>query len=216
MHIQEQIPTKESPGSQWMKSPLTRTNVINSIRQRFGYRSYLEIGCWNDCNFSQIDAEIKVGVDPKQGGTHRMTSDDFFKTNRQQFDLVFVDGLHLEEQVLRDVENSLQVLTKGGCILIHDCLPGEEIHQARKCSTSIWMGDVWKAVVKLRARQDVDTAVLNRCCGMGAMFHRPNSHSLDAIPELNWETFAVKKQELLRVLEPLAFERFLSGEPVAS
>lgn len=29
-----------------------------------------------------------------RGGTHRMTSDAFFATNEEQFDLVFIDGLH--------------------------------------------------------------------------------------------------------------------------
>jgi len=212
MQSNKRIKTSSYSGGLWSKSPLTRTSIINSIIRRYGYRSYLEIGCGDNRNFSLVEACEKIGVDPKQGGTHRMSSDEFFQSNSQWFDLVFVDGLHLEEQVLRDVENSLQFLTDGGCVLIHDCLPVKEVHQDRVRSTSAWMGDVWKAVVKLRSQPEIDVAVLNRCNGMGVLLKETNSDQLDKIPELNWNTFTTQKQKLLRILEPNEFENFLSKD----
>ena len=52
-----------------------------------------------------------------------MTSDDFFRDNKEKFDLIFIDGLHETNQVDRDIENSLKFINKGGTILLHDCLP---------------------------------------------------------------------------------------------
>jgi len=42
---------------------------------------YLEIGVFKNKVFNCIPLKKnnKIGVDPKLGGTHRMTSDDFFK-----------------------------------------------------------------------------------------------------------------------------------------
>ncbi len=43
-----------------------------------------------------------------------MTSDDFFRQYQgPPFDLIFIDGLHLSQQVLTDVKNALQWLNPG-------------------------------------------------------------------------------------------------------
>ena len=60
---------------------LTPADDQNHINKQ-NYKSYLEIGCDNDENFSRISIENKIGVDPSKGGTLRMTSDEFFKINK--------------------------------------------------------------------------------------------------------------------------------------
>ena len=52
----------------------------------------------------------KIGVDPERGGNVRKTSDNFFKNNKKEFDVIFIDGLHIYEQCRKDVINSLKVL----------------------------------------------------------------------------------------------------------
>ena len=47
-----------------------------------------------------------------------MTSDEFFKNNKDQFDLIFIDGLHHYNQVKKDIINSVEVLKDGGIILM--------------------------------------------------------------------------------------------------
>lgn len=101
----------------------SRLDLINFIVEKINAKSYLEIGCYEDFVFSQINVPVKIGVDPKQGGNLRMTSDEFFSTNIQKFDVIFVDGLHEYDQAKRDVYNSLKCLNKNGIIIIHDVLP---------------------------------------------------------------------------------------------
>ena len=132
----------------WHKKS-SRFDIINKIIKKKKFESYLEIGCQSDVNFSKIIIKNKIGVDPQSGGTHRMTSDDFFKQNKSTFDLIFIDGLHVYEQVLKDIENSLKVLNDNGVILIHDCLPAKIWHQTIPQTHSSWNGDVWKSIVKL-------------------------------------------------------------------
>ena len=101
----------------------SRTKIIQKIIKKRSFKSYLEIGCDNDENFSQINIENKIGVDPLKGGTLRMTSDEFFKKNQIRFDIIFLDGMHTYEQTIKDIDNSIKFLNKNGIILIHDCLP---------------------------------------------------------------------------------------------
>jgi len=49
-----------------------------------------------------------------------MTSDTFFLKNKRTFDIIFIDGLHIYDQVKRDVLNSIKVLNKDGFILLYD------------------------------------------------------------------------------------------------
>ena len=39
-----------------------------------------------------------------------MTSDEFFKSNNEFFDLIFLDGLHTYEQTIKDIDNSIQII----------------------------------------------------------------------------------------------------------
>ena len=47
-------------------------------------------------------------------------SDDFFASNTQTFDAIFIDGDHSYEQVRKDTENALRVLKPGGILIWHD------------------------------------------------------------------------------------------------
>lgn len=80
----------------------TRTDLVKYLQHRYNFRSYLEIGCQYNQTFGLVNDlfDIAVGVDPESGGTHRMTSNDFFLNNSQMFDLIFIDGLHEGNQVL--------------------------------------------------------------------------------------------------------------------
>jgi hypothetical protein len=78
-----------------------RRDIIKYLTNRFQYKHYLEIGCEYDMAFGVLKEmyEYAVGVDPAQGGTHRMTSDEFFRQSNLTFDIIFIDGLHTGEQV---------------------------------------------------------------------------------------------------------------------
>lgn len=145
---------------------LERTIFLNKLIKDNKYEYYLEIGLGSGKNFKGIDIAYKVAIDPYQEASFKMSSDIFFIQNDLTFDIVFVDGLHLYEQVLKDVENSIKCLNTGGIIVIHDCLPEKEINQLRERKTSNWQGDVWKAIVLLRKEgykmqlYDIETGIV--------------------------------------------------------
>ena len=82
-----------------------RKEIINTIIKSKNFKNYLEIGCDQNELFLEVQIKNKIGVDPNDGGTHRITSDVFFKKNKDKFDLIFIDGLHIYSQTLKDINN---------------------------------------------------------------------------------------------------------------
>ena len=162
----------------WSKLP-SRTEIIQSIINKNKYTNYLEIGCDNDENFSEIIINKKIGVDPLKGGTHRMTSDEFFKKNHFYFDIIFLDGLHTYEQTIKDINNALKFLNEKGAIVVHDCLPKKIWNQIVPRIYGHWNGDVWKAIVHARTYHYVDTYTLKADHGLGIILKRENTDVLN-------------------------------------
>jgi hypothetical protein len=205
-----------------------RYDVINWFAHRGRAEHYLEIGARNGRTLQRVRVKHKVGVDPDPqvelpGVTiHAQTSDAFFAANTQRFDLVFVDGLHLSEQVLRDTLNALACLTPGGAVLLHDCSPQTEAAAARGRTVKAWNGDVWKAVVYLRRkRPELFCRVLDLDQGIGVVLPRAGMPAPRVGPELeqeaqrvfdalSWTGLQRDRQELLGLLpDRTALEREL-------
>jgi hypothetical protein len=135
----------------------TRTDILNYLIKTYNCKSYLEIGIEHpENNFDYIQIDNKIGVDPAPKGKcdYIMTSDMYFESycNNNKFDLIFIDGLHLEEQVTKDFNNSLMHLNEGGIIVLHDCNPLDESRQSEQqaAKNCAWNGTCWKSFVELR------------------------------------------------------------------
>ena len=188
----------------WNKTQ-TRFDIINKLINSKKFKSYLEIGCQSDVNFSKIKIENKFGVDPQSGGTLRMTSDEFFSQNKDTFDLIFIDGLHIHEQVLKDIDNSLNVLNENGVILLHDCLPAKIWHQTIPQTHSSWNGDVWKSIVQSRTREDIDTYTIKADQGLGLILKRTNRdklvHPINNFKNLKFKDYYNHHEKFMRLID---------------
>lgn len=145
----------------------TRTDLIRAVVDLFGYTDYLEIGCRKNETFDAVQCPNKVGVDPIEGGTHRTTSDDFFKQcGSQMFDVIFIDGDHHHDQVVKDVTSALRHLTRHGTLLMHDCSPPDAAHEGKrdyKCGTA------WRAYAELRQWLTLNAVVADWDFGTGIL-----------------------------------------------
>jgi hypothetical protein len=176
---------------------VTRIDVVRAALAATGGQRYLEIGVDDGACFHAVDAPTKVAVDPRfafrlplrvrlrsvlrcGNGTlyFEETSDTFFARRGARlapFDVVFVDGLHTHEQAYRDVVSSLELLAKGGVVLVHDSSPASAAAAAPSLAEAArtegfvgeWNGDVYRAIVRLRTRDDLRVAVLDCDQGMG-------------------------------------------------
>ncbi len=179
---------------------MTRTEIINAYIKKYGFKSYLEIGVRIGENYNSVKCDYKVGVDPDQTSkaTRKISSDEFFSTNTQVFDIIFIDGFHEERQATRDIENSILSLKDGGIIIVHDCNPEQEIHQKVPRESKVWNGDVWKAFVKFRAN-GYEQFVIDADYGCGVITTKQATpYSTDK--ELNWTNFVQNRKELLNLI----------------
>lgn len=187
----------------WSQYP-NRLEIIQNIITSRKYKKYLEIGCDKDQIFSNIAIDFKIGVDPVQGGNVRKTSDDFFKSNSDKFDIIFIDGLHEYDQVNKDIKNSLKALNDGGVILLHDCLPKSYFHQALPRSRMSWNGDVWKNIVESRTNSEIDTYTCFADQGIAIIFNRPNRNkliiSINNFKKLKFRDFYYNYKEYLNII----------------
>lgn len=172
-----------------------RTDIINITLQSLKRQTtYLEIGVRepND-NFNKINAEKKYSVDPGYENSQnnvdfKMTSDQFFANLRNgnilesniRFDVIFIDGLHLADQVERDIENALEFLAEDGYIIMHDCNPPTEYHASEDFSYKLspagytWNGTTWKAFFKARKREDLYSCCVDTDWGVGVLSKSKN------------------------------------------
>ena len=155
-----------------------KKEIVQDTINRKKYKSYLEIGCFDNDLFNHVNCRKKVGVDPYSGGTLRKTSDDFFLKNEEIFDCIFIDGLHYYQQVKKDITNSIKSLNQNGVIFVHDCLPNNVYDQAVPRCKYIWNGDVWKAIVELRTFDYVNTYTCYADLGIGVILKNKNKNKL--------------------------------------
>ncbi len=194
----------------------TRTQLLNYLAAGNGSERYLEIGVRNPrSNFNHINVASKQGVDPAADATHRMTSDEFFAqlSEHERFDLVFVDGLHVDTQVAKDVENSLRHLSEGGTIVLHDCNPLCEQAQAEAFIPKInWNGTVWRAWAQLRAsRADLSMCVVDIDHGCGVI-RRGSQECFPSLPPREGLSYAYLEQNRKPLLNLVSVEEFLRFE----
>jgi len=163
-------------------SNVYRHDIIQKIIDSKNFQSYLEIGCDQNELFSRVKIKKKLGIDPNSGGTHKMTSDTFFKINKDKFDLIFIDGLHIYDQVRKDILNSLDVLDDKGFILLHDCFPLKYLDQAVPRAQKHWNGDVWRAILESRTYNNINTFVGAFDNGIGLIFKKENKNQIKMSP----------------------------------
>ena len=209
---------------------MTRTEIINRLIKKYNYKKYLEIGAPYQPkrelrNFDNINIEYKFCIDPNPGFENKTnicdgqcpvdfigTSDDYFSSidKSVKFDIIFIDGLHHHEQVLKDISNSLVHLNENGIIVCHDCLPTIERQQlVPRTNQMWWTGDTWKALAKLRIEAtDLEIRVVDTDWGCGLIKKGSNIPYTPKNQEnvLEYSYFECHKQELLNVISVEEFK----------
>jgi len=207
-----------------------RYDVINWLIEKYGYKSYLEIGVGDGECFEKVKCEGKLGIEPElpiRINICPITSDEFFNSilpNGKWFDIIFIDGEHLEAQVMRDINNSLKHLANGGTIVVHDCnppmancagaVPRVFVRGIDGTEHSIWNGTTWKAWVRVRLfRKDLEVRCVDTDWGCG-IIRRGNwipfdgqIYSEDATREhLTYPLIALERANYLNLITVKQFE----------
>lgn len=192
------------------------SELLNYLAGKIKARRYLEIGVQNPKNnFDKINVPIKIGVDPlpvcDRAGLKNTTSDQFFSNNTENFDLVFIDGLHHADQVKRDFDNSLKFLNEGGFILIHDTLPDNEQSSLVPRETRVWYGDVYKFAMTLPQYSGIDFCTLDMDCGCTIVWRSNRDSEPTYYDEITWELYEKYKNGFLNIVDLHEFHLLIDG-----
>jgi predicted O-methyltransferase YrrM len=113
-------------------------------------KSYLELGVsvgFTIFNVSKVVDKV-VGVDIqdirifKTGEFHMTTTNDFFKNQKDTFDIIFIDANHDYEAVKEDFDNSVKILNEYGIIILDDTDPlHQSLTHTTRCSDCYLMND---------------------------------------------------------------------------
>lgn len=206
-----------------MKNLQTRTDLINYLIEKHNFKTYLEIGLDDGYNYKRIICENKESVDPyfeqdhnkydftfsgelpydiKSILTYRLTSDEFFDVNEKNYDLIFLDGLHTEEQIGKDVVNAMKCLNENGFIIVHDCIPRTYEATITPRIQTEWNGTVWKGIVEL-TKQGLDIKVWEGDYGC-AIISKTNDEKLLHYPEksnVEWAEFVNYRDKMINVID---------------
>lgn len=201
---------------------ISRTSIINHLIKKYQLKNYLEIGIRDGTNFNRIHVANKTGVDPepssdcKGNNIFLMTSDEYFeyiKDSKKTFDIIFIDGLHLEEQVSKDIQNSLRHLNKNGFIIMHDCNPPTRFHQRENYLVGgkylEWNGTTWRSYAQLRMNNsNLKMYVVNTDWGVG-IIQKGNQECYKKLKELKYQNLQEDRDELLNLISVYDFLRFI-------
>lgn len=185
--------------------------ILRALKKK---SSYLEIGVSNNDVFNTIPLDLnnKIGVDPFSGGTHRTTSDIFFKTNKKKFDVIFIDGLHEYKQCQRDCINSLKFLKPNGIIIFHDFLPRNSMEASNPRKQKIWCGDIWKVAVEINNSPFKKFKIVNIDMGIGIF--KPQKKfkykKLNNLKNMNYNDFHNKYFKSLPIINSEEALNFIS------
>lgn len=198
-----------------------RFDIINHLIAKNGFTRYLEIGVRNpdDC-FNRINIETKHSVDPcieiDADVNYKLTSDKFFDLldnsnldleSNYKWDVIFVDGLHISDQVERDILNSLNHLSDNGFIIMHDCNPPlisharEDFHDISMPAGGDWNGTTWKSFYKFRAtRSDLEMATIDTDWGVGIISRGSQECCPFDNPFFEYRKFEKNRHEYLNLI----------------
>ena len=189
----------------WSKIFYNRISFISIAVQKFKNCRYLEIGCSTNVCFNAIPTSNKIGVDPNAGGNVKDTSDNFFKNNKKEFDVIFIDGLHIYEQCRKDIINSLKFLSKNGFIFLHDMIPRSWVEENVPRLQPVWSGNVWKVGLELVKTKGIDFFIINADHGVGVVKKKEENvayyDDYENIKNLKFKDF-LNLNENIKYIEP--------------
>lgn len=143
---------------------MTHIEILEAIAQVYKRPRYLEIGTGDGGCFYRVARHCSVAVTvdvpenpygevTQHSGEisaagcksviyHGLGSDQFFEdwsiVGGEEFDLIFIDGSHWYDQVKRDLENALCLLSPLGTIAMHDTWSPSE-HEAAQGSDEVYL-----------------------------------------------------------------------------
>ncbi len=200
-------------------APKHVAHVVNTFVQKYKYENYMEIGVYKGKVFNNVACKHRTSVDPVCDSAYHMISDSFFEGLKDdiRYDLIFIDGNHVEDFADRDIKNSLDHLAEGGTILVHDCNPKTKFLQREYVEgmPPPWSGQVWRAFLNTKLRRnDLQMYVIDFDTGIGVIRRGQSDPIEDMVifSHITYEFFDEHRKKLLDLISVDEWLAKMGGE----
>lgn len=86
------------------------------------------VDCWfktkeysKELNFINVEENFNFNtINEKKIKKIKLTSDEFFNSNKKNFDVIYIDGDHYGPQVYKDCTNAIKILKRNGYLICDD------------------------------------------------------------------------------------------------
>jgi SAM-dependent methyltransferase len=141
----------------------SKVDIVHRLAERFGYRRYLEFATGTTGHFYRLidrgrfdecrrllynappDFADGLAVDYRSADFGISAPLAAIARERRRFDVILVDPYHGYRESRRDLEAALELLTPGGALVVHDCLPPSAELARPDFQKGDWCGVTYKA-----------------------------------------------------------------------
>jgi tetratricopeptide (TPR) repeat protein len=148
---------KATPREEAGLGVLDKYSMLAFIHKHLAPELYMEIGVQTGRSLMMADCSA-IGIDPmpridpglfENARIIALSSDEFFNGPSVEWltkkpDMVFIDGMHLFEFVLRDFIHVERIAAPYTLVVMDDIFPAHPSQAERRRKTRAWTGDVWK------------------------------------------------------------------------
>jgi hypothetical protein len=106
-------------------------NIFNKIfpgHEIYCIDPWLSYSNLPNIDFNQIENNFDNNTKNLNIKKFKMLSNNFFKINKEFFDIIYIDGAHDYESVLSDANNAIKILRKNGIIFFDDFI-GDDVNK---------------------------------------------------------------------------------------
>ena len=175
-------------------APWNKAHIINYLAEVRGYRHYLEL-CTptSGCRYAEIDCSkflscVRVmyqcpenhvpadglPIDYRIGGLDTSECLSILREEAQCVDIALIDSFHEYESSLRDLVEGFQLISRGGTLVVHDCLPPRAELAQPKFIPGEWCGVTYQAFIDfVNNREDLEFYTVDTDYGCGIIHKQP-------------------------------------------
>jgi hypothetical protein len=152
---------------------LSLTNYLELCTSTTGLR-YAEIMRWHFSSSRRLMYNCRDGFDDGYPIDYRIDNFDIgpafnqLKAEASKIDICLVDAFHTYDCAIRDLKCGFELLSDGGVLIVHDCLPPSESVASPTWIPGDWAGVSYRAYLDfVLARNDLDYCTVDVDWGCG-------------------------------------------------
>lgn len=219
---------------------ITKADIVNRLVSQFGYRSYLEYNKFDGATYygdvvcqqkelaylperAYLDGDnlprllgmAQAAVDMGVRFDRLLSLQQLFEHfGERRFDVIFFDPVHVRPDVDLALRALPRLLTPGGVLVVHDCVPGHERQTSVQRCPGSWVGETYKAFALLRRHNMRQTVTVSEDFGVGLIWNRKLCLDYPIEYDLDYATFRANQVGYTGLIDYATFlQRTRSGQP---